>query len=68
MSCIFWSSNSFKWRCLFPRLLSSASGLYQQHAPGLDILQNLWTKIVVEPLSKEELSQVRFQLLCIFQL
>ncbi|XP_070579649.1 LOW QUALITY PROTEIN: midasin-like [Ptychodera flava] len=40
------------------RLLSSTSGLYKQHNSNSTLLERMWTKISVEPLSRDELKEV----------
>ena len=40
------------------RLVSSCSGWHRQHSSSADILDKLWTSVIVEPLSKDELLQV----------
>lgn len=38
--------------------MSGSSGFYQQHSHSGDILKNLWTRVYVEPLSRDELQHV----------
>lgn len=40
------------------RLVSTSSGCHRQHSSSADILDKLWTSVVVEPLSRNELLQV----------
>lgn len=32
--------------------------MYKQHNAGLDIVEKMWTKITVQPMSREELKEV----------
>ena len=38
--------------------MSGSSGFYQQHSHRADILKNLWTRVYIEPLSRDELQHV----------
>ena len=38
--------------------MSGSFGFYQQHSNSSDILKNLFTRVYVEPLSREELERV----------
>ncbi|XP_078699924.1 midasin-like [Branchiostoma floridae x Branchiostoma belcheri] len=40
------------------QLLSSATGYFKQHSSNSSLLDRLWTRICVEPLSREELQKV----------
>ena len=42
----------------FPRLMKSELGWYKTRSTGTDILERMWTKVCVEPLSRAELQQV----------
>ena len=39
--------------------MSTCSGWHRQHSSSADILDKLWTSVIVEPLSRDELSQVK---------
>jgi len=41
------------------RLVSTCSGWHRQHSSSADILDKLWTSVIVEPLSRDELLQVK---------
>ena len=38
--------------------MGTGSNLYKQHNAGLNILDKLWTKIYVQPMSEQELREV----------
>jgi len=48
-------------RCLWLRfrLVATCSGWHRQHSSSADILDKLWTTVIIEPLSRDELSQVK---------
>ena len=53
---------------IYFRLLSSGHGWYQQQSSNVALLEKMWTKIFVEPLSRTELEQVGLRdKLCIVQ-
>jgi len=46
--------------------VSTCSGWHRQRSSSADILDKLWTSVIVEPLSKDELLQVIYlNVLCI---
>jgi len=40
--------------------MSTSSGWHRQRNSSADILDKLWTSVIVEPLSRDELSQVKY--------